>query len=363
MPKVSIIVPLYNKAPYVTKALESIASQTFTDWECIIVNDGSTDNSLEVAETWLTENIDENWYSIGGHWRLITQENAGVSAARNHGISLSTGDFVAFLDADDWWAPTFLEEMMQLADEYPNAGLYAGNYWYYKPGKTHVAVKKVYGVEYKVYEEEGWGGYMNYPRTYCEGEMPVWTGAVLIPRAILEEVKGKNEEVRTKCGVYFPLGIKLGEDFLLWSKIALQYKVAFLNKSLAYYNNDIPASLRLTRHLHAPETHMLWHLGEIEDRIQNIEGEKQEIENRIQNIDDWKLLLDKLRVKGLQKYWLSNQYHAIAKKELEKVDWDNVSSSMKRWYKTPIFILNAWILVQTIGSYIKQRIIKIVYTK
>ena len=107
--KVSIIVPLYNKAPYVTKALDSVLAQTFTDYECIIINDGSTDDSEAVVQSWLSQN---SQYTV--HFTLYTQENAGVSAARNHGISLSTGEYICFLDADDWWTPTFLEEMMGL---------------------------------------------------------------------------------------------------------------------------------------------------------------------------------------------------------------------------------------------------------
>lgn len=335
-PKVSIIIPLYNKAPYVTKAIESVKVQTFTDWECIVVNDGSTDNSKAVVEEWIL-NVNDHQSAINHSlipFRLIDQENAGVSAARNHGISLSTGEYVCFLDADDWWAPTFLEEMVRFAKEYPDAGLYAANYWYCKPGKTHVAVKKVYGVECTMYEDEGWRGYMNYPKTYCAGEMPIWTGAVMIPRAVLEEVRGKNEEVRTKIDEYFPLEIKLGEDFLLWSRITLQYPVVFLNKPLAYYNNDIPASLRLTRHLHAPETHMLWHMDHIPET------------------GDWKLLKDLLRVKGLMDYWLSDEYHDAAAAELKKI-----ASPLPKVYSQPIVWLRMKSRLMKIGSFCKHKLL------
>lgn len=351
--RISVIIPLYNKADYVKRALESVRAQTFTDWECIIVNDGSTDNSPEIVASWLASNPSissadsSKCNSIKQvpcpSIRLVHQENAGVSAARNHGISLSTGEYVCFLDADDWWAPTFLEEMVRCASEYPEAGLYASNYWYYKLGKTHVAVRKVYGVECKEYEEEGWGGYMNYPRTYCEGEMPIWTGAVMIPRRVLDDLVNRST-FNVQRYEWFPLGITLGEDFLLWSRIALRYKVAFLNKPLAYYNNDIPASLRLTRHLHAPETHMLWHLGEIE--------------NRTQNIEDWKRLLDKLRVKGLQKYWLSDTYHEMAKVELQKVDWNLQCDSVKRWYKNPKWILQIVVYIMRVGCIIKNVVLR-----
>lgn len=322
--KVSIIIPLYNKAPYVTKALDSVLAQSFKDYECIIVNDGSTDNSEAVVQSWLSQN---SQYTV--HFTLYTQENAGVSAARNHGISLSTGEYICFLDADDWWAPTFLEEMMGLINAYPEAGIYASNYIYYKPGKTRVGVKNIET------------GYINFPRAYYENKgQVVWTGAVMISRGKIEEVNGKNGEV-------FPVGIKLGEDFLLWAKIALKYPVAFLNKPLAYYNNDVPARLRLTQNLHKPEKHMLWHMDRIEEEASNGLLRNKEAA-------DWKRLLDWLRVSGLMEYWISDTYHDAAAKELEKVEGD-----LPKEYKQPIWWLRAKKNIRCIGSYSKQNVRRI----
>ena len=214
--KFSVIIPLYSKAPYVKKALESVCRQTYSDYELIVINDGSTDDSCMIAEKYL-QGMD------GINYRLITQENAGVSAARNNGVAASKGEYVAFLDADDWWEPTFLEKMAKLIEDYPEAGLYASNYIYYKPGKTRVAINNIET------------GYFNYPRAYYEGNaMPVTSISVVIPRNIYDEMGG------------FPLGIKLGEDFLLWAKIAMHHPVAFLNEPLAWYNNDVPVNLRAT---------------------------------------------------------------------------------------------------------------------
>ena len=85
----SVVIPLYNKAPYVAKAIGSVLSQTFTDYELVIVDDGSKDNSAEIAQQTI----------IGReHCRLIRQENAGVSVARNHGVSASKGSNLCFLD-------------------------------------------------------------------------------------------------------------------------------------------------------------------------------------------------------------------------------------------------------------------------
>ena len=364
--KFSVIIPLYNKAPYIRKALESVLAQTYTDYELIIVDDGSTDGSAEIAEAFLQEAIRQQGYKAKGTENgeadntsphcLIRQANSGVSAARNAGVAQAQGEYLAFLDADDWWEPTYLERMAQLIEDYPDAGLYACNYVYYKPGKTHVALNIP-------------TGYINYPKAYYESTaMPVWTGAAMIPRKVFEEMGG------------FPLGIKLGEDFLLWSKIALRYPVAFLNEPLAWYNNDVPATLRATRNLHAPEHHMLFRLelafcneGENEvkgDRLKAKGTENGETDNTephrlsplaFRQDEDWQALLDKLRINGLLDYWLDKRYHDFAVEELKKVDWEQQPNSVKRMYKTPMWLLKLKRSVMQVGSCLKQLLTKMLY--
>jgi glycosyltransferase involved in cell wall biosynthesis len=332
-PRFSVIVPLYNKAPYVRKALDSIVSQTFTDWECIIVDDGSTDGSAVICEEFFHSLTPSLAHSINVNrsfvHSFIRQTNSGVAAARNRGVAESHGEFVCFLDADDWWETNFLEEIDKLIQEYPDAGIYASNYIYYKPGKTHVALKLE-------------RGYMNYPEAYLHGEMPVWTGATCMPRKVFDEMGG------------FPFGIKLGEDFLLWAKTALHYPVAYSEKPLAYYNNDVPASLRATRNLHAPEYHMLFHLDPIEETIHHTPY-------TIHQQAAWTQLLDKLRISGLMDYWLSDEYHAAAAAELAKVDWSKQPRSANCQYEKPIWLLKAHRLFMQIGSYFKQKLIRLRY--
>lgn len=320
----SVIVPLYNKAPYVRKALESVVEQTYKDFELIIIDDGSTDNSATICEEYLNNITHQTSH-------IIHQKNAGVAAARNDGVKVSKGDYVAFLDADDWWEPMFLEEMDKLIQEYPDAGLYATNYIYYKPGKTHVALK----IE---------RGYMNYPEAYLRGEMPVWTGAACMPRKVFDEMGG------------FPKGIKLGEDFLLWAKTALRYKVAFCEKSLAYYNNDVPAHLRATRNLHAPEHNMLFHLDPLEEEIRQTLNIKHQT-------SVWKQLFDKLRISGLLDYWLDERYHNAAAEELKKVDWSRQPLNAKQQYEKPIWMIKVKRSLKQIGSYFKQKLIRLLYKR
>ena len=348
--KFSVIIPLYNKAPYIRKALESVLAQTYTDYELIIIDDGSTDGSAEIAEAILQEasNLTSDSAPVSRlsplASRLIRQPNAGVSAARNNGVAQSHGDYLAFLDADDWWEPTYLERMAQQIEDYPDAGLYACNYYYHKDGINIIKVDIP-------------TGYFNYPKEYFKNfAMPVWTGATMIPRKVYDEM-GR-----------FPLGIKLGEDFLLWAKIALYYPVAFLNEPLAYYNNTLTPNYRATYHLHKPEEHMLFRLewifgdeGENEVKGERLEAKGTENEVKGERLkfkgkengeadstathrliaqsphslnEDWLRLIDMLRLLGLHSYWLSDEYHEIAQREIDKVDISQQYDFLVKLYRT-----------------------------
>lgn len=314
--KFSVIIPLYNKAPYVAKAIRSVLAQTFTDFELVIMDDGSKDNSYNVALK-----------AIEGHLNchLYKQENAGVSMARNNAVAFSHGEYLCFLDADDWWEPTFLEEMSKLIEEFPDAGIYGTNYTIVNETRHKTRVAPV-GLE-EGFEE----GYINYCQVYSNNlVMPLWTGAVCIPRLIFDEMQG------------FPKGIKLGEDFLLWIRIALKYKVAFLNKPLAFYNQDVDLANRGVGKLHYPQNHMLWNVGFLE------EEEKTN--------PDYKQLIDNLRTYSLLPYYLSKEYREDARRELDKVDWKRQPKKTELLYKQPVTLLKIRQGIRKIGSKIKHLI-------
>lgn len=107
MIKISIIVPCYNQAQYLDECLQSVLDQTFQDWECIIVNDGSSDNTEELAKKWVEKEV---------RFKYFSQENKGVSAARNLGIENAIGEWILPLDADDYISTDYLE----LAKKYFN---------------------------------------------------------------------------------------------------------------------------------------------------------------------------------------------------------------------------------------------------
>ena len=125
MPRVSVVVPLYNKAAFVQRTLDSILTQSEPDLEVLVVDDGSTDDGLAlVAERGLTE----------PRLRLVTQPNAGPGAARNHGLRLARGEYVTFLDADDAWRPGFLATAIAALDAEPSAATYTCTYYDYPGG-------------------------------------------------------------------------------------------------------------------------------------------------------------------------------------------------------------------------------------
>ena len=314
--KFSIIIPLYNKAPYVAKAIESVLSQTCTDYELVIMDDGSKDDSFEIAKK-----------TIEGHGQcqLYRQQNGGVSMARNNAVALSQGEDLCFLDADDWWESTFLEDMSELIDALPNAGIYGSNYTFVNETKHKTRVADV-GVDNGFVK-----GCINYCQVYAKTlTMPLTSISVAVPRKIFCEMGG------------FPQGITLGEDFLLWIRIALKYKVAFLNKPLAFYNQDVDAANRAIGRLHKPEEHMLWNVGFLE----------KEEENNL----DYKQLIDNLRTYSLFPYYLSNDYHVAAKQELEKVDWDRQPWNVRTKYKKPLAVLRVENEIRRFGSGIKRKV-------
>lgn len=314
----SVVIPLYNKAPYVVKAIESVFSQTFADYELVIMDDGSSDNSSAVAAKAIEGRTNCQFYR---------QQNAGVSMARNNAVARSKGDYLCFLDADDWWAPTFLEEMDRLIDEFPDAGIYGTGYMIVNETRHKTRIAPI-GVK-TGFEQ----GYINYCQVYARTlAMPLTSISVAIPRHIFFEMHG------------FPKMVKLGEDFLLWARIALKYKVAFLNRPLAYYNQDSNEQWRATGHLHDPSSHMLWNLGDL--------GEVEKCNA------DFKLLIDNIRTYSLFPYYLSKRYRDIAKKELDKVDWEKQTSRTRSLYRLPISFLcfRQWFL--GIGSNLKRLIFR-----
>ena len=209
---ISIVIPLYNKEKSIANTLESVKAQTFTDWECIIVNDGSTDKSAEVVER-LTIN-DERF-------RLINQENGGVCSARNRGIreSVRESEYVAFLDADDLWDKDYLKEQMRLVNDFPECGMWSINYGETRNGKIIRDVPT--GLE------KGFRGVVeNYFELQGRVSDLCHASSVLI-----------RSEVFSKTGD-FDERMRYAEDDDMWWRIIAEYPFAFYDRYMVYYQLD-----------------------------------------------------------------------------------------------------------------------------
>ena len=204
---ISVIIPLYNKETLISKTIHSVLSQSYRDFEVIVINDGSSDKSVNVVEEFHSEKI-----------RIISQQNAGVSAARNRGIEEAQGKYVAFLDADDEWRPDYLENQMLLAHQFPECDVVAHSYDFCRSGT--IVHPRLNGVPFSGDK----GVLENYFKVSCLSDPPLWTSAVVVKKRAIKNVGG------------FPVGIKSGEDLLVWARLALQFKIAYCLHPLAVYN-------------------------------------------------------------------------------------------------------------------------------
>jgi glycosyltransferase involved in cell wall biosynthesis len=216
-PSISVVIPLFNKERYVSAAIDSVLSQSFQDFEIVVVNDGSTDDGPRVVEQRHDLRI-----------RLIHQNNGGVSAARNRGIREASSDVIAFLDADDEWMPGFLSTIMELRTRYPKAGAYA----------TAYRISKGNGI----YRDVIASGFSRAGRAGLIGDYfgsahraPVSASSVAVPRRLFDRVGGFRE------------GCAMGEDMDMWFRIAAYYDVAYCPTISAVWRFTVQDSACQTR--------------------------------------------------------------------------------------------------------------------
>lgn len=205
----SVIIPCYNKMSSVADAIESVLKQDFTDFEIIVVNDGSTDSSQDEIKKFLSTKV-----------QLINQSNAGVSVARNEGIKKSSGDYVCFLDADDIWLPYHLSDLNRLIEKFPNEVMYSTSF--YETGLTnseYLSSSKAFFDMDEDFLSENLFALIN---TYHSAV--VHTDAIALKRAYLREYD-----------LWFEPGEKIGEDTDLWFRIALFNNIAITKKPSVIY--------------------------------------------------------------------------------------------------------------------------------
>lgn len=210
MPFFSVVIPTYNRAHCVTRAVDSVLAQTFTDFECIVVDDGSTDNTSQLLSP----------YKNNIQYRYIA--HSGVSAARNTGIIHSNGEWFAFLDSDDLWLPQKLAVQYEYIQSHPDILIHQTDEMWIRKGRRVNPMKKHQKKEGHIFED-------------CLHLCLVSPSAVVVHRSVFEKV-GMFDERMPAC-----------EDYDLWLRVAWQYYIGFIPEKLIVkyggHSDQLSASL------------------------------------------------------------------------------------------------------------------------
>ena len=208
---ISVVIPLYNKAHTIVNTLNTVINQTYKDFEVIIINDGSTDNGVGVIKQHFTDT----------RIRIINQENAGVSAARNKGIKEAKGSYISFLDADDEWMPNYLENIYLAINKHPQAGMIiSGRY-----SQNTQTRKRILNIPSKYYQKISTINFFDNPHVFAH------ISATTIATNLLKE----NNELLLS----FIPGQKSNEDFTFLFSIALYTTVVYIGIPLSIYNGEV----------------------------------------------------------------------------------------------------------------------------
>ena len=203
-PTVSIVMPCFNASATLAASIGSLLAQTFTEWELVAVDDGSTDDTAARLATFGDSRI-----------RVLSQANAGVSAARNHGLANARAPYVAFLDADDTWAPSFLEVMLASLEPHLQAALaYCG---WQNLGLAPARCQPYVPPDYEAAPDK--------LELLLQG-CPWPIHAALIRREALQQSTGFDER------------LVVAEDFLLWLELAAAHPIVHVPSVLAFYHHD-----------------------------------------------------------------------------------------------------------------------------
>ncbi len=204
MPKFSVVITVFNKEKYIAQTLNSVFAQTFQDFEVVVLNDGSTDNSeAEIAK------FDDP------RLRYFSQRNQGAGAARNAAIAKAQAEYIALLDADDYWHPYYLEEQNRLTVQYPSQSVFATAAEIKRNGKTF---KNQYSI-----------------KTFGKDATVVnYFDASQLDSVLHSSSTVLKKDVFKNVGWYDPK-IKSGQDTDLYVRIGLKYKVVFSPKVCATY--------------------------------------------------------------------------------------------------------------------------------
>jgi hypothetical protein len=205
-PRFSVVIPLYNKRPYIRRTVDSVLAQTFPDFELVVVDDGSTDGSAEVLAS-----IEDS------RLKVVRQANQGEGAARNTGMAHAYGVWLALLDADDSWLPHHLAELAHIADNYPQSGMISCAFREVVSANIPPVLDGVVGID-TIRQ-------VNYFEEAARNKGFINASSVAIRRDVAQAVGGFS-------------GKKAGADIEYWVKVALQFPVAVSIRVTSLYFRD-----------------------------------------------------------------------------------------------------------------------------
>ncbi len=279
LPFFSVIIPLYNKEKFIERAINSVLNQTMQNFELIIIDDGSTDKSLDVVKFFNDDRI-----------RLISKKNEGVSIARNTGILISKSDYIAFLDADDEWLVDFLETIQNLISRFPEA----------KTFSTAIKRENKNGdfldIYFSTLPEHPWSGEINLFKVLAYDASPVTSSSVCVHKDVFKTIG------------MFPIGIKRGEDLDTWIRIFLNYKIAFSTIHKVIIHDDYDGGSMAINGL---DEKNLYAFLELEKRILN-----NEVPDKL--LDDAKKTMSRLLGLEIDSYIVHKKYSLALRYILDK---------------------------------------------
>lgn len=220
---ISVVIPLYNKENSICATLQSVYEQTYTDWECIVVDDGSTDDSLNVVQEYVRK-VESDVHTpytlhLTPSIRVYHQPNGGVCAARNAGIKAAKGEYIALLDADDRWDKEYLAEQMHMIADFPKSAMWGINFAELSEGKLIRKLETGLPDGYRGYVEHYFDMPGRISDLYC-------SSSVVIRRDVFDKVG------------YFDERIRYSEDIDMWYRIIANYPVAFYDRYMVWYFYD-----------------------------------------------------------------------------------------------------------------------------
>lgn len=200
---ITVIIPTYNRADYIEETIQSVLNQTYQNFEIIVSDDGSTDNTKEIVESFNDRRI-----------KYIFHENSGLPAVtRNRGIKQSSGEYIALLDSDDLWLPDKLKKQIGEFEKNGNIGLVCTKSFHFNKEKKWI--------QYKHLSEKDF----TFKSLFLRNN--IICSSVVIKKSVLDDVGLFNENPK----------IQSGEDYELWLRIAKKYEIKYVNIPLAKYRN------------------------------------------------------------------------------------------------------------------------------